>query len=253
MTLTMIVQRVTDVPPDLRSCSRRLRLSRPLRRRLAAWAILCAAIVLTQAGCQYPYSRMRMDGQQAVLEGDYGKAREIFMKCHDRKPGDADNLHDTAAMCYLIARQRFEERNAPAGLREVDRAIDFYGRAITARPNYPAALMGRNSAYELKGDFEKALKQAEWATRYVGPMARQYIFLAKEHEERGDLDLARLRYQQAIAIEPNNAEARMAYAEFLERRNQPDEASVQRREAERLTRSSPAPASRRQPSVAGQP
>ncbi|KAA0221118.1 MAG: tetratricopeptide repeat protein [Planctomycetia bacterium] len=210
--------------------------------------VMMAASLIPLAGCQYPYRSMRIDGQQAVLAGQYGQAREIFMSCHDRRPGDAENLHDVGAMSFLLAQQRFTERNAPAGLRECDRAIDFYGRAITARPNYPAALIGRNSAFELKGQFEKALEQAEWASRYVGPMAKQYIFLAREHEERGDLDLARLRYRQAVVLEPESPEAHQAYGEFLRRRNLQDEASVELREAERLyaARKLPTPAALRE-------
>lgn len=203
--------------------------------RLNGWSIAFLAFAAAlMGGCEYPYRSMRIDGQEAVLQSDYGRAREIFMKCHDRKPNDAENLHDVGAMSYVIGEGRFKERNAPAGLRECDRAIDFYGRAIMARPNYPAAIMGRTAAFELKGQFEKALKQAEWASRFVGPMARQYIFLAREHEDRGDMDLARLRYRQAVVLEPDNPEAHQAYGEFLQRRNLHDEASVELREAERL-------------------
>ena len=72
-----------------------------------------------------------------------------------------------------------------------------------------------NTALELKGQFDTALKHAEWAAEYVGPSARQYIFLAKELEERGDVDGALLRYRQAVAMEPGNPKAHVAFATFL--------------------------------------
>jgi Flp pilus assembly protein TadD len=62
----------------------------------------------------------------------------------------------------------------------------------------------------LKGQFEEALRTAHWAARYVGPSAEQYLFLAAEYEERGDLDGALLRCRQALAIEPYNPAAHKA-------------------------------------------
>ena len=50
-----------------------------------------------------------------------------------------------------------------------------------------------------------------------GPSAKQQIFLADEFEQRGDLDGALLRYRQGVAMEPDNAKAHVAIAQFLMR------------------------------------
>ena len=100
-------------------------------------------------------------------------------------------------------------------MREVDEAIDYYTRAIDVHPGHQASLEGRNIALRLKGQFDEALHSAEWAARFVGPSALQYVFLARELEQRGDVDGAYLRYRQAVAMEPGNAAAHTAFARFL--------------------------------------
>ena len=112
--------------------------------------------------------------------------------------------------------------NRPAALRELDEAIAYYSQALEIYPGHQASMEGMNTALELKGQFDTALRHAEWAAEYVGPSARQYIFLAKELEERGDVDGALLRYRQAVAMEPGNPKAHVAFAKFLLRaKNEP--------------------------------
>jgi Flp pilus assembly protein TadD len=60
------------------------------------------------------------------------------------------------------------------------------------------------------------------------------MFLAKELEERGDTDGALLRYRQAVAMEPQNAEAHVAFAKFLLRYNNEDAAVYHLQAAYRL-------------------
>ncbi len=104
---------------------------------------------------------------------------------------------------------------APAALRELDRAIGYFSSAIDEHPGHFSSMEGLNVALELKGQFDEALERAEWAAEFVGPSARQYVFLARELEERGDQDDALLRYRQAVAMEPDNATAHAAFAKFL--------------------------------------
>jgi len=115
----------------------------------------------------------------------------------------------------MIAKERFEQMNETAALRELDRAIAYYTRATDAHPGHQAAIVGKNAALELKGKPELALQEAEWAARVVGPAARQHLFLAAELEERGHIEEALLRYRQAVRIEPKNARAHIEFAKFL--------------------------------------
>ncbi len=77
------------------------------------------------------------------------------------------------------------------------------------------ASLVKSKALELKGQFDAALANAEWAAEFVGPAAAQFVFLAKGLEARGKVDEAFLRYRQAVAVEPENVEAHLAFARFL--------------------------------------
>jgi tetratricopeptide (TPR) repeat protein len=183
-----------------------------LRRNHLGVGYVLAALVLSGAGCATkPDSReIRLEGQRAMLQGDYRVARGLFRRAHELVPEDAANLHDLGDCSMYFAREQFSRRNVPAAMREVDQAIEYYQRAIDAAPGFQAALLGKNIALELKGQFEDAVRVAEWAVDFVGPSARQQMFLASEMEERGDLDAALLRLRQAVAMEPDNAAAHEA-------------------------------------------
>jgi tetratricopeptide (TPR) repeat protein len=186
------------------------------------------------AGCGPSYRTLRLEGQRAVLDGSYGAAKRLFQLAEEKRPQRVYNLHDLGVCSVKLAQRYFQEGNHPAAMREVDDAIGYYDAAIDMHPGHQASLEGKNIALELKGQFDAALTHAEWATRFVGPSARQEIFLARELEERGDHDGALLRFRQAIAMEPDNPKAHIACAEFLLRRNQEQPAIVYLQNAYRL-------------------
>ena len=117
----------------------------------------------------------------------------------------------------MLATQRLAEKNELAAERELNAAIAYYSNALEVYPGHQPSIEGKNNALELKGQFDEALEHAEWTARFVGPAAKHYLFLADEHEERDDIDGALLRYKQAIAMEPRNAGAHVAFAKFLMR------------------------------------
>ncbi len=187
------------------------------RARLGFPLILAAACVLSGLlpGCGPNYRQLRYEGQKAMLKDSYWPARYFFRQADELKPRQIENLHDLAVCSVMLARKRFEEMNHAAAMRELDSAIGFYSQALDVHPGHQASIEGKNIALELKGQFDEALKHAEWAAEFVGPSAKQYVFLAKELEQRGDVDGALLRYRQAVAMEPDNPEAHVAFARFL--------------------------------------
>ena len=186
---------------------------------------LALALPVLPLGCaEARYRELRLDGQQMMLAGQYGPAQYSFEQAGTFKPRRLENLHDLGACSVMIARERFAEINPPAAMRELDKAIAYYSQAIEVFPGYQPAIEGKNVALKLKGQFEEALRHAEWAAEFVGPSARQYLFLAKELEERGDVDGALLRYRQAVATEPYKPEAHIAFAQFLFRFNDEESA-----------------------------
>ena len=119
-------------------------------------------------------------------------------------PENADNLCNIAACHEGIAREYLVREDRRAAIRELNHAIAYYNRALRSYPGHQPAIAGLNEAQELRGQYDEALETAEWASRVVGPSARQQIFLAREYAERGDADRALLAYRQAIAMEPAN-------------------------------------------------
>lgn len=177
---------------------------------------LAAALLAAQCiGCGPGYQQLRQEAQRAFTDGAYGTARILYEQAEEKEPRRVANLHDLGTCSVLLARQKFEQRNQAAAMREVDHAVAYFRECIDVHPGYQACLVGLNIALELKGQFDEALATAEWSARFVGPSAKQFLFLAAELEERNDSDGAFLRYLQAIAVEPRSAEAHRKFAEFL--------------------------------------
>ena len=189
----------------------------PARRSaLFTWTALAVGL----SGCGPNYFDLRKDGQEAIIRGDYAPAAILFAQADQKSRRHVANLHDMGICHTMIAKQKFTQRNHPAAFRELDKAIAYYEQALDVRPGNLACTEGLNTALELKGQFEEALRKAEWAAEFVGPKAKQQIYLAKELDERGDSDAALLRYRQAVAMEPSNPDAHVAIAEFLIRHQQ---------------------------------
>jgi len=194
---------------------------------VAVWA---AAL----GGCGPSYHQLRREGQMAMIEGRYGPAQYMLRQAEEKLHRRVANLHDLGACSVMLAKEKFAQMNHAAAFRELDAAIEYYSLAIEEHPGHQASLEGKSIALELKGQFEKALKHVEWVAEFVGPSARQYVFLADELEQRGDLDGALLRYRQAVAIEPKNADGHVAFAKFLLRNHNERAAMSQLAEANRL-------------------
>jgi len=177
-------------------------------------------VVTLLSGCGPTYRELRRAGQSEVASRNWGAARHLFEEAHTRVPEDAENLHDMAVCSIMLARKRLEDGNRSAAMREIDRAIHYYDRALTAHPGFRPAIIGKNRAQELRGQSEEALKSAHWAANFVGPSAKQQIFLAGEYEERGDVDGAFLRLQQALAMEPDNPAVHNAFGDFYRRQGE---------------------------------
>lgn len=185
-------------------------------------AIYCIITLVT--GCEAHYPTLRREGQMAMLDGQYGPARYLLLNADNKAHRKVETLHDLGVCSVMVAKQKFRERNQAAAFRELDNAVAYYRRAIDDVPGHQASLEGLNIALELKGQFEAALNHAFWTAEFVGPSAKQFIFLGNELEQRGDFDGAMLRFRQAVTMEPRNANAHVAMAKFLIRHDKRDAA-----------------------------
>ncbi len=195
-----------------------------------------ALALLFGAGCSTgpSFTELRIEGQTQLLDSNIGVARRLFEEAHAKIPEHPYNLHDLGVCYAILARRHFEGGNHPAAMRDVDRAIEYYGRATSAHPGFQSALLGKNRALELKGQFDEALAHADWASEFVGPSFRQQAFLARELEERGDLDAALVRFRQGVAMENENPTAHAELARFLLRHHRQEEALEHLQAAYRL-------------------
>lgn len=186
--------------------------------RSCMMTIFCLTL-LPLAGCGPNYYQLRVEGQKAMLSDMYGAARIFFQQADARNPRQINNLHDLGACSVLIAREKFKNMEQAPALRDLDRAIDYYSSALDIHPGHQAAIEGKMVALKLKGQFDKAIEHAEWAAKFVGPSSKQYLFLANELEESGDIDNALLRYRQGVAVDSNNPDVHITFARFLIRHN----------------------------------
>ena len=185
-------------------------------------AVPVSLLVLAGCGPDPDFRELRLAGQRQMIVGNYAAARGLFRHAHELTPENASNLCDLGDCCLYFAKDQFARRNVAAAMREVDSAVEYYQRSINAHPGFQPSLLGKNIALELKGQFERAVEVAEWAVEFVGPSARQQLFLAHEMEQRGDMDAARLRYRQAAAMEPDNPTAQAELGMFYRRIDNPE-------------------------------
>lgn len=181
-------------------------------------------IIVLLSGCEAQYPALRREGQLAMLDGQYGPARYLLLNADNKEHRKVETLHDLGVCSVMVAKQKYRERNQAAALRELDNAVMYYRSAIDDVPGHQASLEGLNIALELKGQFEAALDHAYWTAEFVGPSAKQFIFLGNELEQRGDFDGALLRFRQAVTMEPRNTAAHVAMAKFYIRHKQRDAA-----------------------------
>lgn len=194
-----------------------------------------SAFSMLGVGCGPTYLQLRRQGQASMASGDFGPARIFLAQAEELSPQRVANLNDLGACSIAMAREKFAADNEPAAMRELDSAIAYYTRVIDIRPANQHAMEGKNAALELKGRFDEALRHAQWAADVVGPSARQFVFLAKELDERGDADGALLRYRQAVAVEPQNPLGHVAFARFLLRHDSEKAAVYHLQNAYRLS------------------
>lgn len=182
--------------------------------RLTVLMIVAVAPFVTSGCSESRFDLYRRDGKLYLEAGQYAAARGLFLAANDMVPENADNLCDLASCHVGFALEYQDKGNREASLRHLEKAINYYDRAIKSYPGYRRALAGKNRALECRGEYAQALDTAEWASEYVGPSAKEQIFLAKEYAERGDVDRALLAYRQAVAMEPTNPTAHWALGFF---------------------------------------
>jgi tetratricopeptide (TPR) repeat protein len=109
--------------------------------------------------------------------------------------------------------------NAYLGLRDYERAIADYGRAIEIDPQHAPAFYGRGNAYQRKGRYDRAIKDYDRAIEIVPSNAAAFFGRGRAYQDKARYDfdaylnegqyetLAIRDYDKAIRLNPKNAAA----------------------------------------------
>lgn len=115
---------------------------------------------------------------------------------------------------YAIAQEKFSEQNIPAAVRRLGEAVYYFNQTVDIWPGHEGALAGRAEALRLKGTYERALSVARWADQQAGPAASKKLIEARQLARQGRVEEALVAYRQAVAMEPDNAEAHAELGRF---------------------------------------
>jgi tetratricopeptide (TPR) repeat protein len=92
-------------------------------------------------------------------------------------------------------------------LTNPSRAIEWYRRAVAARPDYADAYQALGHAYSRQDQFIEAAEAYEKAVALDPTFVASFNNLGNAYEASGQPGLARLAYDHAIALDPNFAPA----------------------------------------------
>lgn len=147
-------------------------------------------------GSQDSYQKAMNQGHNAAWEQNWEEAARYYQQALDMLPNDAMALTSLALAFY--EQRRFDD------------SLNLYQRAANLYPNDPGPLDKMARIYELQGRNSEAVQA--WMTA------------ANLHLNQRDADKAIAYLQQAIALEPENVNARSRLAMILDKLGRKNEA-----------------------------
>ena len=103
-------------------------------------------------------------------------------------------------------------------MREYDRAIETFSKAILLNPNYTFAYTNRGAAYVQKEDWDRAIEDLVKATQLSPQYPNAYALLGLTYDLLGNRPLADEHFQQALQLAPDNS----VFRRYLEQRDRRD-------------------------------
>jgi tetratricopeptide (TPR) repeat protein len=158
-----------------------------------------------------------------LARGDTQAARPLLVELVDR--GDspfghvglarlelADSRADAAVALIATARARWpanpdlalEEGNILGAMRRYDAALAAYEAGLSQAPDNAALLRGSSRALLRLGRVDDALARAQAAAAARGATDADHVWLAAVAEQAGDVALARMAYETALGLGPDN-------------------------------------------------
>jgi len=177
--------------------------------RTGGVALLLAAVALV-TGCEDPGIAFNRAGMDAYSRGNYSEARAAFEEAIERNP-------DVGV--YYFNRGMSEQ-----ALGNFSQAVFNYQMANKLDVSLVDAYKNASNCYLQLGKPEMARAVLEEGTRTNPYTAESFIYLARFHEDRGDLFNAKLALAKAVAADPENPGAHREYAQMLLRAGERDKA-----------------------------
>lgn len=193
--------------------------------------------ILFVTGCGPTPQEFHRFGLHHYYQGDYDDAIAMFRGSLERGPERPDSLYYLGECYRRIGRQKVAAKEMPAAMRYFDQALLHYNQAIDSHPAHAPALRAKSDVLASKGKIEEALATARWAGENLGNIergARFYVDWGRRLESQRDYDSAKLRFDQAVAVDPNDAWAHAQLGAFYQRLGDSDRAADAYREAYRL-------------------
>ena len=129
----------------------------------------------------------RSKGWQSVMEG----IREVVHKIQSQTEAEL----------------AFKQGNFLLTLRQIDRAIGAYSRAIERDSHYIAAFSNRGNAYFKKGRFDLSIADYNAALKLNPNFSNAYYNRGTVYSKKGKHDLAIKDYTRAIGLDPKPVDA----------------------------------------------
>jgi tetratricopeptide (TPR) repeat protein len=131
-----------------------------------------------------------LKGFYAEASGDYDRAAEILEEAIAKYPDDKE-LFFTLGYIYDWK------------LHQLDRAIEYYSRALEIDPMYKIAYNSLAYAYHLAGNFDKSIWAINKYIELAPDEANPYDSRGDLYAYQGDLDNAIASYKEALEIKPD--------------------------------------------------
>ena len=187
-------------------------------------------------------SRLWSTDHDSILEDVSDAQNEIIDKLASTlgtkvNPSDRDALsragtsNAEAREAYLRGVDQIESRDEV----EARKAIVSFAKAVAADPSYPRAHAALAEALRNTGQYEKAEQHARRALELTTAIPQAHVVAAEIlFKYRNDAAGAEKELKTAVALNENDAESQLRYAEFLLLTRRLDEAQVQIQRARRL-------------------
>ncbi len=180
-----------------------------------------------------------LDVQQQVSIAVADEIR-LSVDARARKRIDQNRSLDSEAyQDYLLGRYQWNKRTREGLLK----SVEYFEKAIARDPNYAKAYAGLADSYLVLGGgylpdietYDKARVAALKALELDNTLSDAYTSLAYEkYVNERDMSAADANYQQALMLDPNNANAHHWYALYLSAMKRPEEAIAHIRRAMEL-------------------